>query len=40
MMFFSNEPQAVIADISPTVIDLLGLTKPNEMSGQGLKDLI
>ncbi len=40
MAFFSQEPVAVIADISPTILDLLGLQKSKEMNGQSLKDLI
>ncbi len=38
--FFSQEPTGVIADISPTIIDLLNLQHPEEMTGQSLKDLI
>jgi len=35
-----QEPVGVLADIAPTILQRIGLTKPQEMTGQDLKDLI
>lgn len=40
MTFAATQPTGVLADVSPTIIDLLGLQKPQEMNGQSLKDII
>ena len=40
MAFFASEPVGVIADVAPTIIDLLGVMPPSEMNGQSLKELI
>ncbi len=38
--FAATPPAGVLADIAPTVIDLLGLEKPAEMTGQSLNGLL
>lgn len=38
--FAATHPTGVLADIAPTIIDLLELNQPHEMTGQSLKDII
>ncbi len=38
--FAANSPVAVLADITATCLDILGLAKPSEMSGQSLRKAI
>ena len=36
----SMQPTGVLADVSPTILNLLEINKPAEMNGQSLKDII
>ena len=38
--FFAMEPAGVLADIAPTVLDLIGLTQSEQMTGIDIKDSI
>lgn len=38
--FAAAPPVGVLADVAPTILDLLGLEKPDEMTGQSLKALL
>ena len=40
LVFFSQQPSGVLADISPTVLNFLELKKSDEMTGNSLKDII
>ncbi len=40
LIFFSGQPTGVLADISPTIIDLLGIADGSQMTGTSLKDII
>lgn len=40
IVFAATQPVGVLADIAPTIIDFLDLNKPDQMTGQSLKDVI
>jgi 2,3-bisphosphoglycerate-independent phosphoglycerate mutase len=38
--YFSSQPTGVLADVSPTILNYLGIDAPSEMNGMSLKDVI
>ncbi|MFH1855534.1 MAG: 2,3-bisphosphoglycerate-independent phosphoglycerate mutase [bacterium] len=38
--FFNQDPIGILADIAPTVLDSLGISKPKEMTGINLKSMM
>jgi len=38
--FLYNQPQGIISDVAPTILELIGIPKPEEMTGQSLLGIL